>query len=348
MIFMSKKNKNNRQNHSANNKQRPEFKIPEAAKKLAKMKFKKFKKQNMEDFDSKKELKKAYYSRMVDYLSGAIPVVIYHGHLDAVQETKNQIYNIIADIDFAKYLKKQIKKSKYEFENMDIFPYMIADMNNIIMQKLMNDPTSNPEMQDVAAAYQEISSLIMEKKLGKMKKAGINDALAFDVLSIIPTLDILDGNTNDKRANKNRSHLFFFYRRFTSVIYDHAKTEPVDFEKIADIIFAKDKKDYYLSRFITFSLLERKEKVSQFNEGQTKVFNDITEFCFKKMNGMTENNIRAILNDYVESRKKDEVAGKDANRRYYIGSLPEGEEYGRILAVVTSMIKDDELVKKYF
>ena len=108
----------------------------------------------------------------------------------------------------------------------------------------------------------------------------------------------------------------------------------------------KDDKDY-IGSVITFALLERKEKISGFNETQKKLFNDITEFCFKVMEDMPKESIHAILKSYVDARKRDESQNKDANRRYYISSLPESD-YPRILKAMNKIVSENEEMKKYF
>jgi hypothetical protein len=84
-----------------------------------------------------------------------------------------------------------------------------------------------------------------------------------------------------------------------------------------------------------------------FTDNQKKVFNDITNYCFKTMEDMSKDDIIMILKAYVEARRRDERAGKDTNRRYYISSLPESD-YPRIIKAVEKMINSNEDNKKYF
>ena len=118
----------------------------------------------------------------------------------------------------------------------------------------------------------------------------------------------------------------------------------IDFEKVMKVVF---KGDDYVPSIITFALLERKEKISGCNDTQKKLFNSITEYCFKTMEDMKKDDIVAILKAYTEARKRDESQNKDTNRRYYISSLPESD-YPRILKVVSKIIELDEDMKKYF
>ena len=107
------------------------------------------------------------------------------------------------------------------------------------------------------------------------------------------------------------------------------------------------KDEEYIGSVITFALLERKEKIATFSEGQKKLFNDITEYCFKKMENMSKDDIGSILKAYVENRQRDDKANRDTNRRYYISSLPEND-FPKILKVVERMCSANEDIKKYF
>ena len=165
-----------------------------------------------------------------------------------------------------------------------------------------------------------------------MKKSGIPEDVAFDILSVIPTSKILTKSQ------------YYHIRQFFGVIYEHAKTKEINFSKIMDIMF---KDDVYVNSVITFALLERKEKISNFTDSQKKLFNDITDFCFSTMEEMKRDDITAILKAYANARKRDESSGKDTNRRYYISSLPE-KDYPRILKSVSKITDLDESLKKYF
>lgn len=327
---MAKKKEKSRDN--GNNKKG--FKIPEDVKSLLKLDFKKFKKKNKDYYDSKKELKSAYYAQELDLFPAAIQLVVRYGHIAEVKETKEAIYARLTDPDFIKYLRKELKNG-FEFDNMELLPVVINDIVIQANKQLASMKEENPEAEielDLSDIV-EISHMILKKKLKKFKKAGIDEALAFDVLSVIPTTNIL------------KKSQYFHIRSLFTVLYEHAKTKEIDFGKVIKCLFKGE--DDYVPSIITFALLERKEKIGNFNETQKKLFNDITEYAFKTMEDMKKDDILAIMKAYVSSRKRDESQNKDSNRRYYISSLPESD-YPKILKVVEKMIKMDENIKKYF
>lgn len=326
---MARNEKNDR------NKTKREFKIPEDAKRLCKLSMKKFKKENKDFYESKKELKKAYYAQIIDLLPEGIALVVKYGHLEAVKETKTQIYEKITDPEFVKYLKKELKKNDCDFRNKLLLPIIIKDIvaeseKAIAAMKEENpDSTVEFDLSDLV----EISGLILEPKIKKLKKAGIEEGLAFDILSAIPTPEIL------------KKSPYFHIRTLFTILYEHAKTKDIDFDKLMKAVFKKNEE--YIPSVITFALLERKEKIGNFTDSQKKLFNDITEYCFKVMEDMKKDDITAILKAYCDARKRDAAQNKDTNRRYYISSLPESD-YPTILKVVSKMTDANEDIKQYF
>ena len=312
---------------------RKEFKIPDEVKKLAKLSFKKFKKTDGDYYDSKKDLRKAYYAQIVDLLPAAIALIIKYGHIEAVKEVKDLMYEKITDPKFVKYLRKEIKAGS-EFDNMILLPTIIYDIVGEAHKAAEAAKADDPDTEttfDVDDLVQ-VSRDILKKKIKKLTKAGVDEAVAFDVLSVIPTTKIL--------AKSQQYHI----RRFFTVLYEHAKTKEIKFEKIMKEVF---KDGDYVNSVITFALLERKEKIANFTDTQKKLFNDITEYCFSTMEEMKKDEIYDILKSYTDVRKRDESQGKDTNRRYYISSLPESD-YPRILKAVDRLCDTDEKLKKYF
>lgn len=315
------------------NDRNKEFKIPDDVKRLVKLNFKKFKKNEGDYYDSKKDLKRAYYAQIIDLIPAAIGLVIKYGHVEAVKEIKDKIYEKITDPKFVKYLRKEIKDG-CEFDNMILLPTIIYDIVAEAHRAAEAAKAENPDTEtsfDVDDLVQ-VSRDILKKRIKKLTKAGVDEGVAFDVLSVIPTPKIL--------VKSPQYHI----RRFFTVLYEHSKTNEVKFEKIVNEVF---KDDAYKNAVITFALLERKEKIANFTDTQKKLFNDITEYCFSTMEEMKKDEIYDILKSYTDVRKRDESQGKDTNRRYYISSLPESD-YPRILKTVNRLCENDDKLKKYF
>lgn len=319
---MGKKNKENKGG----------FKIHEDVQKMAKVNLKKFKKKNKDNYDGKKEMKKAYYNFLLDFLPETIALLVRYSHIREVVEIKEDLYAKIADPYFIKMLKEAVE-DKDDIKNIELLPIVIRDIINYIKQK--EAELKAEENDDVAFDVNdlmELSQLILKKKIKKMRNAGIDEDVAFDALSVIPHKSVL----KDKQIN-------YRMRILMSVLYEHAKTKEIDFGKLITMLIPEE----YANTVILFCLLERKDKFAQFNENQQKFFISINEWIFTMMEEMDRSRIEGILRQYVEQRKRDESQNRDGNRRYFIKSLPE-DEYKNVTAVVKHMLEMKPEIEKYF
>lgn len=307
--------------------------IPDAAKKFASATFKKFKKKNKDFYDGKKDLKNGYMYYLLDYFPETIMFIVRCGYIrrPEVQEIKEAIYAKFVDEDFIKVVKREIKEGN-NIENIKLFPIIIKDILQITtrtnQELLAEDP--NAKIYDLSDLI-ELSKLILKKKLKKGEKAGIDLDLAFDILSTIPTMDAL------KRSQNYRVHQFFI------VLYEHAKTKVIPFKKIMEKFIEPE----YYGLFIVFSLLERKEKFGSLTDAQKTFYLEVSNWTFDTMEKMSKDEIKKVLTVFVKARKRDELQGKDGNRRYVLSTLSE-TDYERISKVIKNMIAEDDDVKKYF
>jgi hypothetical protein len=319
-------NKNKNRNNGNNDR-----KINQDALDFAKATFKKFKKEN-DWFDSKKELKNGYFAYLTELLPKTLEWIVKSGHFkeEEVQETKNSIYQKIVDPDYIKFLKKEIKNDN-KIENIKFLPIIIKE----IVEQADKENAKNLESDPNAKVYDltdlvELSLLILKKKIKKMKKAGIDAKLSFDVLSVIPTEAIL-----------KYSHIYRV-NSFYNSLYEHAKTEVIPYNDIMETVIDEE----YYPTFITFDLLEKKDRFAKLTDKQQELYVAISNWCFATMEKLSKDDILAIIQTYVSSRKKEDVNGKDSRRRYSLTSLSEND-YPKIVKVIRSYIADNPDAEKY-
>lgn len=307
--------------------------INDDAKEFAKSTLKRYKKNNGDYFDSKKELRSSYAMYLIDLLPDTIEFIVKYGYINKpeIQEVKTGVFQKLTDPDFIKVINKEIKNDN-KIKNIKLMPIIINEIlreaKKLNDQRLAENP--NAEIYDMTDLV-ELSRLILKKKLKKFEKAGINMNLAFDILSIIP---------NDTVLNSSQ---FYRVHAFYDCIYEHAKSIAVPFGEIMDILVDED----YYPLFITFALLERKEKFTKLTDSQKALYLEISNWCFKIMEkDLKKEEIESIVKIYINGRRKDEAQGKDGNRRYALSSLSE-TDYPRINKVITAMIANDDNIKKY-
>ena len=310
------------------------FKIPDDVEEFAKVSMKKYKKEYADDdyFDSKKDLRRAYMMFLLDRFPKTIEFVVKYGHIqrDGIPEIKNKIYAVMTTPEFVERIQKELEKDR-EIKNIKLFPIIIKEF--LMEIKKVNDQAlaenRNAELYD-SEDLVKLSRYILKKKMKKMEKNGINTNLAFDLLSIIPCKDALSCSQ------------FYRIHSFYACLYEYAKSVAVPFKDIMEQMIPEE----YYSSFITFALLERKEKFAKLTDAQKTLYLDITTWCFNTMEKLKKEEIEAVLKTYVNGRKRDESQGKDGNRRYHLSSLSP-DDYPRITTVIKNMISRDDSNKKY-
>ena len=315
------------------NKNRNSVRINQDAKDFAKITFKKYKKEQGDYYDSKKELKSSYAMYLIDLLPGTIDFVVKYGYIqkEEVQNAKVDIYKKINDPDFIKIIKKELKNGN-KIDNIKLLPIIIKE---ILMEgKRLNDAAlaedPNAKLYDMSDLV-ELSQMILKKRMKKLTKVGISSNVAFDALSIIPCEKAL------------QSSQFYRIHSLYECLYEHAKSSAIPFKELMDVMIDQS----YYPAFITFALLERKEKFTKLTDAQKKLYLDISNWCFDTMvNSLSKEEIMTIIKTYVAGRKKDEANGKDGNRRYALTSLS-ATDYEKITKVINKMIADDDSIKKY-
>ena len=325
---MSKKKKNQQPQQSGN-----KIRIHEDAIQFAKMSYKKFKKKYGDNYDSKKEVKNAFFLYLIDRLPKAIEFVVRYGHIqnDEVKKTKDGIYEHLVNEDFIKILKKELKAGT-KIDSIKLLPIIIADIVAITdrnnAEALAEDPKAKVyDMSDLI----EVSQIILKKKLKKFKKANINEKLAFDCLSVIPTDDVLTVSQN------------YRIRQLFDVLYEHARNEAIP---VADVMKVIAGAEYY-PVIVVFALLERKEKFGTLTESQKNFYLAVSNWAFNVMEkDLSKEELTTVLNTYVRARRRDEANGKDGNRRYVLSTLS-ADDYPRIAGKVNQMMTYNDQLKKY-
>lgn len=307
------------QKNGNNNKK---ISIDDNVQEFARLNIKKFKKQSEDYYESKKELKYDYYLHLIGLLPDAITFVLRYGYVrnDKIQSTKNEIFKKLTEEDFVKVLRKELKSGE-KIENIKLLPILYreilaeAEKENQVL--LAEDPNAKIyKLDDIV----ELSQLILKKPLKKMEKSGVDEAVAFDALSVIPT---------DKVFKVVKYSQNYRIRVLFEVLYDHAKTKPLVFKNIIKNLVDED----YYPMIAAFALLERKEKFGNLTDSQKSFYIDITNWMLGTMEALPTKQIEEILRTYVNARGRDARANRDGNRRYLLSTLSE-RDYPKITKVV--------------
>lgn len=307
------------------------FDMPQDVKDFASASLKKYKKTVKNDpwMDTdKKSIKKGYYNYLFDMLPAVTETLVYNSNNQEVKNMLPAIYEKMMDPEFIKRLAKLIDEDgKDAFDNADIFPIVVNGMlrnakewTKKLQQEAGDDQSITINTEDLV----DLQTKLLKKRMKKMKKAGVPDSIAFDVLCALPKPTLLERSGG------------YWMRQVFNVLYEHAKTtKDIPFEKIVEVAVTDE---FYPTLFTTM-LLERKEIYVQMSESQKEFFNGCTEWMFNQMENMNKSVIYEILQSYADVRKRDKSQNRDSNRRYFMNSLPE-TDFPKICKVLAKL-KDD-------
>ena len=312
------------------NKQNKGFKIPEDVKLFASLTEKKYMKKYADDYDSKKQKKKAYYEMLISELPEVIKLLVFYSQVKEVIEIKHDIYARLFDKKLIKKITKIVDEDIDEIENITYFPIVIYDVIKEATMQHAKEKEEDPEAKgfDLSDLI-NLSNKILRKKMKKLEKHGISKELAFDCLSVVPTSKVLEKG-------------MYRMRLLMNVIYTHAKTEDIDIEQIMKYVVTSN----YYPVIITYLLLERKSEFVNMDDKQKEFFNKVTDWVFNTLEEMDKTEIRQILISYFNARKRDKGQNKDSNRRFFLGSLPENE-FPNICKVLAKIKENDSSVEEF-
>lgn len=320
------------------NKDKDKKKYPEGANKkivlFAEYTFKKYKKKYMKEFDwTKKTCKNSYYRALMAHYPEVVNWMLRYGYKKnpEIQQLKEGICAKFTDPWFVKCLTKDLKEGE-DIECIKLLPMVLREVlaitSRVNRENLARDPKAAIyKLDDVI----ELSKLAMGKRLKKMVKAGIDEEIAFNVLSIFPCDEAF-----------SYSPTFRVYQ-FYEVLYEGSKGKMIPFKEIMETAIKKDR----WPMFLVFALLERKEKYSNLTDNQKQFYIQVTNWIFDTLEHSSTEVIRDVLNAYVKGRKQDDAQGKDGNRRYVLSSLSQND-YEKTVKVIKNIILNDPSVEKYF
>ena len=297
---------------SRRNRHNGDYSIPDDVQVFAEADFDEFRHEN-KGYYKKKKMKKEYFSYITGCLSEVIEYLCKYGHVQRqnIQSVKTECYRKLAgdDDSYINYLIKCVEKYGRDFiPNAEFLPIILREIIGDILAENQRRKDSGEETQLIEPkAFYDLAGMLIDKRLKKAKKKGLDEDLMFDLLCVCPNDDAME---------------FIGFRRareIFDIIYAHAADKPISFADTIEFLVSED----HYNIIIGYALQERKEKVNKFTESQKAVFTAINEWIFSALEDMPVDQIQDILENYIALRKRDFDQGKDGNRRYFISSLPE-------------------------
>ena len=287
-----------------------------------------------------KRLKKEYSEFAINGLNKAVKIVTENPDCKKIEKVKAGIENIITNPEVMKRIAKMYNKDREQYKNM----YLIAGM---IMNTLVyyNSDAATEEEKKIAESLNsealiEFCEKILKKQIKRYKKFGLNDAVAFQFATVVPTTKLF----------KNRQ----WYKKLIQQMYDVAEKEELDVDLILKAVSkidgkkSIDKKEFLAGFFSEFILQRNSNKSAKYTDSQKELNDNLVERALVYLNGIKKNKLKEILKGYIKCRKKAEEYKNDGKRVIkFTDHANSNSPYETIKAVVQELISENSSYEVY-
>lgn len=310
------------------------FKIPKELDHFAHYTLKKFYKENKNFYDDKEDSEKDFMRCLLEYFPRTIATLVRFNSIKEVNDLRPLVYEKIADKRFLKQLRKAIKRGdELVLEACKVLPIVIKNMVDVSIVQHKKDLETDPnapeyDMSDLI----QLSRDLLKKKIKKFKELGVDEEVAFEVLTCVPHKLALED-----------AQFYHRIRNLMNTFYELAKTHTIQFDEIITRLIP----ERHAAGFITYLLLERKDKFASMIDKQKEFYVSVNEWIFNKLEETNKTTIETILDAYLKARKRDFDNNRDSDRRYYLKSIPEAE-YPKTYAIVKAFMEKNKGMERFF
>lgn len=259
---------------------------------------------------------------LYDNIQEIVEFYIKKGH--KAQNDVNELFERMENPKFAKTLLRILKTPEHSPVDLG----MATVIANFLERRHANLD------EDLVAQYSEAIDKILKKRIKKLsKKTELNKDLLKELLVIVA----------EPEAISNPQFIGIYVQRMMRKLYTLSKTEDLGLDdvdtmkKLFGQIFGKD----LLNDVAINVLLERKEFIRNYNEGQKAMWNNITNFALDVLESNKKKELRELIEYYVMRRSKDAQKNNDSARRIQFSQISE-EDYPKLVAVAAKLSEKDK------
>lgn len=287
---------------------------------------KKEKKHNM------KKLKQEYSEAAINGLNKAVKILAENPD-KKLNKVRDGVDNIISNPAVMNRVAKIYKKHPDNYNNLIFLPNMI--MNTLIYYSQENLSDEEKEIGKALDKDELVTfcEKILKKQIKKYKKMGLEEKIAFQIATIIPTAKLFRGNRH-------------WYKTLIQALYNIAETEEVEIDDIIKAVIKIDKKkaiskkDFLEGFFSEFILQKNTNKSAKFTDTQKELHNALVERALVYLDNLKSKKLREILKTYIKRRKTAEEYKNDTKRVIkFTDHANSNSPYTNIKKVVTDLIE---------
>ena len=285
---------------------------------------------------NRKRFKKEYGEFAISGLNKAVKILAEYPEHKKVVKVKEGVENIITNTAIMKVISKAYKKDPDRFSNLKFLPNII--MNTIMYYSsdtLSEDEKKQAESLDKEALV-EFCEKILKTPIKKYRKAGLSDAAAYNLATVIPTSKLF---VTDRT----------WYRQLIKALYDIAENEEVDIDVTLKAVLSVDKKkaikkkEFLKGFFTEFIMQKYSNKQAKFNDKQKDLHSALIERTLLYLDNLKKSDCKEILKVYIKRRKRAEENKNDSKRIIkFIDHANSNSPYATIKDAVQDLIDADK------
>lgn len=290
---------------------------------------------------AQKRLAKMYAEAAIAGLNKAVKILAEHPDAKKINKVKEGVDNIISNPDVMKRVAKLYSKSPESYPNMIFLPNMImSTIAYYSSESITEEEKAIAEALD-KEALAEFCEKILKKPIKRYTKMGLEDEIAFQLASVVPTAKLFKNNRK-------------WYKRLIQQMYDMATVSEIDVDLTLKAITHIDKdktiskKDFLEGFFSEFILQRSTNKSLKFTDNQKDLHEDLIERTLIYLDNLKSRKLKDILKQYIKRRKTAEEYKNDTKRVIkFIDHANSNSSYTNIKNVVQELIADNSSNELY-
>lgn len=285
---------------------------------------------------NEKRMLKEYAEHATDGLNKAVKILAENDaeKVKKINKVKKSVDVIISDPAVMEQITKVYKKNPDAYPNMIYLPYMI--MNTLVYYQSESISEEEKEIGKSldAEALTSFCEKILKTQIKRYKKMGLDDEVAFQLATVIPTTNLF----------KNKK----WYKILIQTMYDITAHTDIDIDVVLKAVTKIDKKSHitkkeFLEGFFTeFIMTKSTNKAAKFTDSQKELHEGLIERALTYLNGMKSRRLKDVLKTYIKRRKTAEQYKNDGKRVIkFIDHAHSNSSFTTIKKVVEELIADE-------
>jgi hypothetical protein len=267
-------------------------------------------------------------------LDDIVKFYLAEGHHQKNREVITELFDRMQTPQFVKTLQQLLDGKKGET------PARIDLAFAMVINDFMESRFENLD-EETVGAYSEVVNKLLKKRVKKVaEETGLDKDLIKELLIVVSHPEVV---TNDRYIGVQVRNILRKIYTLAKENEDLGLDSAKKFKKLFKALFGGGDTLNYVAVAV---LLERKDTIRNFNEGQTKVWNLLTEFALETLEDNKKKYIEDLIVDrYVSLRLKEDLKQRDSARRIQFSSISE-QSYPKLREVTKDLAEKDKF-KKY-